>query len=589
MPPKRGPLKNKPTQCTHAIIIKDMCATCGKDLREKDGRSGQRTETGEASVAMIHHVPELHVSDELAKELGKKDLDNVLKQKKLILLVDLDQTIIHTSNQPYRGPKSNDIFDYTLQRVPYFTKIRPYTRKFLENINDKYQMHVVTYGQRQYAHLIAEQLDPEKKFFQHRILSRDELFHSLHKTKNLKALFPCGEELIAIIDDRRDVWEDMGNVVQVKPYKFFRDVGDINAPKGAAPTMSTTPTAEEAPAAPKEGENPSEDAKEEDPKAEEKREDAEPSTSAEAANGAPGAEGPQEPEDDDHVLQHVERVLLEAHARFYKAYEETKKVSDMKTIISDIRREVLCGECVVLSGIVPQGQNVHETAAYQQLIRFGADYQEEITHDTTLVIGARWGTTKIHMAHRNGIPVVTTAWLDKVVEEWRKPDINDFPLSKDSVSELPHKHKMKTSSLANLEMPNKDTMSSMADEVDEAMEDDDDEEDEETEEREAVAIADIPELREDPEDDSLQSLENETDKYSDEDSRDTGDEDFEPERKRRGDPEGEDEESFKRRRLNDEESDEEEFGDDGNHDEDDEDQFDEDDALAADLEQQFFS
>lgn len=41
----------------------------------------------------------------MAQTLGKQDQQNVLKQRKLILLVDLDQTLIHTTNRP---PKANE-------------------------------------------------------------------------------------------------------------------------------------------------------------------------------------------------------------------------------------------------------------------------------------------------------------------------------------------------------------------------------------------------------------------------------------------------------------------------------------------------
>lgn len=35
---------------------------------------------------------------ELAQELGKKDSEILLRDRKLVLLVDLDQTLIHTTN-----------------------------------------------------------------------------------------------------------------------------------------------------------------------------------------------------------------------------------------------------------------------------------------------------------------------------------------------------------------------------------------------------------------------------------------------------------------------------------------------------------
>lgn len=45
-----------------------------------------------------------------------------------------------------------------------------------------------------------------------------------------RALFPCGEDLVCIIDDREDVWEYGPNLIHVKPYHFFQHTGDIHAP-----------------------------------------------------------------------------------------------------------------------------------------------------------------------------------------------------------------------------------------------------------------------------------------------------------------------------------------------------------------------
>ena len=81
------------------------------------------------------------------------------------------------------------MFGYRLLGNTFFTKIRPHTRHFLERINKLYEMHIVTFGiwllidfdrliilgQRMYAHKIAELLDPNKKYFDYRVLSRDEL------------------------------------------------------------------------------------------------------------------------------------------------------------------------------------------------------------------------------------------------------------------------------------------------------------------------------------------------------------------------------------------------------------------------------
>lgn len=80
-------------ECLHTTIIKDLCADCGADLQQIDIATSSK-----ASVPMIHSIPELKVSEALAKKLGRADTDRLLKDRKLVLLVDLDQTIIHTTN-----------------------------------------------------------------------------------------------------------------------------------------------------------------------------------------------------------------------------------------------------------------------------------------------------------------------------------------------------------------------------------------------------------------------------------------------------------------------------------------------------------
>lgn len=79
--------------------MKDLCAECGADLRlEEPGKDGQNTALLQAGVPMLHSVPELKVCPELAEKIGKEDEQRLLNDRKLALLVDLDQTIVHTTN-----------------------------------------------------------------------------------------------------------------------------------------------------------------------------------------------------------------------------------------------------------------------------------------------------------------------------------------------------------------------------------------------------------------------------------------------------------------------------------------------------------
>ncbi|KAK8756334.1 hypothetical protein V5799_000964 [Amblyomma americanum] len=82
--------------CTHPVVMKDLCAECGADLRQLGESVPASADV--ASVSMIHNVPELRVTQEQAHQLGKADEERLRKLRKLVLLVDLDQTLIHTTS-----------------------------------------------------------------------------------------------------------------------------------------------------------------------------------------------------------------------------------------------------------------------------------------------------------------------------------------------------------------------------------------------------------------------------------------------------------------------------------------------------------
>lgn len=203
----------KARECPHNVYIKGLCGDCGARINPPQS-SG--------SVSMIHSVPELKVRQEYAKEIGRSDQERLIQDRKLVLLVDLDQTILHTTHE--RVEAHADIYSFCLMpgHPTYYTKLRPHLEEFLERIAKFYELHIFTFGCRRYAHKIASIIDPDQVYFGNRILSRDESVDQYSKKGNLNNLFPCGDAMVCIIDDRADVWADAGNLIQVKPYSYFK-------------------------------------------------------------------------------------------------------------------------------------------------------------------------------------------------------------------------------------------------------------------------------------------------------------------------------------------------------------------------------
>lgn len=214
---------------------------------------------------MAHDTPHLTISKEEASRIDEEAKRRLLSSRKLSLVVDLDQTIIHAAVDPtiaeWQKDKDNPNYDAVkdvrafqliddgpgMRGCWYYIKLRPGLAEFLDNIAQLYELHIYTMGTRQYAQQVAAIVDPDHKFFGDRILSRDESGSMV--AKNLERLFPVDTKMVVIIDDRGDVWKWSANLIRVTPFDFFIGIGDINSsflPKKQEIQSTPTPEYDEA-------------------------------------------------------------------------------------------------------------------------------------------------------------------------------------------------------------------------------------------------------------------------------------------------------------------------------------------------------
>lgn len=119
--------------------------------------------------------------------MEKENVKRLLHNKKLSLILDLDQTIVHASCDPRISQwKNEEIRQFTLPKSPtvYYIKLRPGLKKFLKEIEGLFDLHIYTMGTKDYAKAVAKEMDPEGKLFKERILSRDESGCKLCVTDN---------------------------------------------------------------------------------------------------------------------------------------------------------------------------------------------------------------------------------------------------------------------------------------------------------------------------------------------------------------------------------------------------------------------
>ncbi|VDP08882.1 unnamed protein product [Soboliphyme baturini] len=370
-----------------------------------------------------------------AKKYGFIEKLRLLRSRRLVLLVDLDQTLIHTTNEDI-PPTMKNVMHFQLDGPTwYHMRMRPHTLEFLHSVSQKFELHICSFGARMYAHTVARMMDPDGALFGLRILSRDECFDPFLKTANLKALFPCGDHLVCIIDDREDVWNFASNVVHVKPYRFFKHTGDINAPPGFTKADRNEENNVEA----NDKSTPERNKKEVGDVSEPALR---PSSSAVISKSPTKEATSAEIVDDDNYLKSLEKILFRIHDAFYQMYDQMpdeERPPCLHSIIPYVKLKVLKGVNLVFSGIIPTHVKPETTQIFKVAEAFGAQIQNQIvsTSDskdpskwTTHLVACKWGTEKVLQAYDlDHVHIVIPEWLWSCAERWTKVDPEPFCLT----------------------------------------------------------------------------------------------------------------------------------------------------------------
>ncbi|TFB02915.1 RNA polymerase II subunit A C-terminal domain phosphatase [Trichoderma ghanense] len=493
--------------CGHEVQIQGLCSLCGADMTEINWASEEK-DTDRAMINMVHDQTGLMVSQNVAKRAEHDTQKRLLRQRKLSLVVDLDQTIIHACIEPTIGEWQRDPTNPNHEAVKdvksfqlnddgprglasgctYYIKLRPGLKEFLEAVSAKYELHVYTMGTRAYALNIARIVDPDKKLFGNRVISRDE--NGSITAKSLQRLFPVSTDMVVIIDDRADVWPmNRPNLIKVAPYDFFKGIGDINSsflPKrqdilpSPVKTNGLLPNSENA--VPGEKVSPLDELArmgggdeaslkvqtQEQEKTLEKQLTDRPLLHMQEELDKEDSEGDGSSNfhhrqhllnDDDEELVTLQDHLTDLHAAFYDMYDRRRAerkmsepthppghtkarrksqpddgvdlslVPDVGDILDELKSSVLSGLVICLSGLVPLGVNIEESEIGMQAQSFGAQVVDSISPRVThLVVSlARPRTKKVQQAAKiPSIKIVNQSWLADCLSQWRRLDESPY-------------------------------------------------------------------------------------------------------------------------------------------------------------------
>jgi RNA polymerase II subunit A-like phosphatase len=151
--------------CAHSVKLGGLCGVCGSDISLYLYTFLILSDSSNDATININHTSHgLLISPFEAARLERSAAERLLTEKKLLLILDLDQTLLHATVEPLIGewrsdPESDnfgilkDVAQFKLppSSLSYYIKLRPGTRAFLARLSELFEMHIYTMGTRPYG------------------------------------------------------------------------------------------------------------------------------------------------------------------------------------------------------------------------------------------------------------------------------------------------------------------------------------------------------------------------------------------------------------------------------------------------------
>ncbi|KAF9662758.1 hypothetical protein SADUNF_Sadunf18G0087500 [Salix dunnii] len=397
--------------CTHPGSFGTMCIVCGQLL---DGESG-------VTFGYIHKGLRLG-NDEIVR-LRNTDMKNLLRHKKLYLILDLDHTLLNstqlmhmTSDEEYLKGQTDSLQDvskgnlFMLSFMQMMTKLRPFVRTFLKEASQMFEMYIYTMGDRAYALEMAKLLDPEREYFNAKVISRDD--GTQRHQKGLDVVLGQ-ESAVLILDDTENAWmKHKDNLILMERYHFFAS-----------------------------------------------------SCHQFGFNCKSLSEQKSDESESEGALASILKVLLKIHQIFFEELEENLDGRDVRQVkrlmkiglveriflcclasqfertcicikfgihalvLKTVRKDVLKGCKIVFSRVFPtqfQAENHHLWRMAEQL---GATCSTELDPSVTHVVSKDAGTEKSHWALKHNKFLVQPGWIEAANYFWQKQPEENFSVN----------------------------------------------------------------------------------------------------------------------------------------------------------------
>ena len=137
-------------------------------------------------------MPEIPVSHYKSLSLPMK----TRKSPKLTLVLDLDETLIHTSISPIENPDQMLSLQFDNEYAQGYVKYRPFLFQFLKRAAQEFEVVLFTASNQAYADQILSRIDPQRELIRYRYYRQD---CTLVKGMYVKDLSILGRDLSQVV------------------------------------------------------------------------------------------------------------------------------------------------------------------------------------------------------------------------------------------------------------------------------------------------------------------------------------------------------------------------------------------------------
>ncbi|XP_022949466.1 RNA polymerase II C-terminal domain phosphatase-like 4 [Cucurbita moschata] len=357
---------SKQQLCSHPGSFGNMCIICGQRLDEESG----------VTFGYIHKG--LRLNNDEINRLRNIDMKNLLQHKKLILVLDLDHTLLNstqlghlTPEEDYLRNQTDSLEDVTkgslflLHSVHTMTKLRPFVHTFLKEASQLFEMYIYTMGERAYAYEMAKLLDPKREYFSSKVISRDD--GTQKHQKGLDVVLGH-ESAVLILDDTENAWtKHKENLILMERYHFFAS-----------------------------------------------------SCHQFGFNCKSLSELKSDESETDGALATILKVLKQVHNIFFNELSEDLVDRDVRQVLKTVRSKVLEGCKVVFSRVFPtkfQADNHHLWKMVEQL---GGTCSTELDASVTHIVSTDAGMEKSRWAVKEQKFLVHPQWIEASNYFWKR-------------------------------------------------------------------------------------------------------------------------------------------------------------------------